>query len=306
MECGDIQEKLSAYMEGIISSEEKVLIDEHLKACGKCNGALTDLKKTLEHVQDLEEVEPPPWLTGKVMARLRSEGVPKRGIFQRLFYPIHIKLPIEALATILIAVATIYVFKTIQPEMEPAKAPPPQITSRMLVQEKEKTPALDEGEPLPAKPREEFMRAEEREISPRKPLEAPKAPGKLAKRDKVAPSAGAIGKREYKRKALSPELRAALVERKREGVSLTIDVKDIETAERTIEKAFVQLGGNIIRKESVERRKIIVAELEAKKLRDLFEKLKVLGEVKEKELILDAREGDIEIRIEVAKIPQGP
>jgi len=306
MECSDIQEKLSAYMEGIISHGEKVLIDGHLKACQKCSGSLADLKKTLEYVQNLEEVEPPPWLTGKVMASLRSEGAPKRQIFQRLFYPLHIKLPIEALATIFIAVATIYVFKTMQPEMEGAKAPPAEITSRIPLQEKEKTSPLDEGKPLPAKPTEKFMFSEEREISPGKSLEPPKAPARIAKRDEVEPSADAIGKREYKRKALSPELRAALVERERKGVSLTIDVKDIETAGREIEKAFMKLGGKIIKKEYFDQRNIIAAELDAKKVKDLFEKLNVLGEVKEKALTLETWEGDIEIRIEITKIPRGP
>lgn len=301
MECSDIQEKLSAYMEGIISSEEKVLIDGHLKACQKCNGSLANLRKTLEYMQNLEEVEPPPWLTGKVMASVKSEVAPKREIFQRLFYPLHIKLPIEALATIFVAVATIYVFKTIQPEMERAKAPPAEITSRMLLQEKEKTSALDEGKPLPAKPTEEFMHAEERKISPGKSQELPKASARVAKRDEVEPPAGAIGKREYERKALSPEMKMALVERKRKGVGLTINVKDIEVARKEIEKALMQLGGKIRKKEYFEQRNIIAAELDAKKVKDLFEKLKALGEVKEKALTFEAREGDIEIRIEIAK-----
>lgn len=306
MECSDIQEKLSAYIEDIISPEEKVFIDGHLKACQKCSGSLADLKKTLEYVQNLEEVEPPPWLTGKIMARVKSEVAPKRGIFQRLFYPLHIKLPIEALATIFIAVATIYVFKTTQLEMERAKAPPAEITSRIPSQEKEKTSALDEGKPLPAKPTEEFPFAEEREISPGKSMEPPKAPARGAKRDEVEPSAGVIEKREYKRKALSPELRPALVERERKRVSLTIDVKDIETARREIEEALMKLGGKIIKKEYFEQRNIIAAELDAKKVKDLFEKIKVLGEVKGRTLILEAVEGDIDIRIEIAEIPRGP
>jgi hypothetical protein len=300
MECSDIQKKLSAYLEGIIPSEEKGVIDEHLKACQKCNESLADLKKTLEYVQNLQEIEPPPWLTQKVMASVRSEAEAKRGIFQRLFHPLHIKLPIEALATILLAVATIYVFKTTQPEMKRTKELPAETIPRILVQEKEKTSALDETEPLPAKPAEEFMLAEEREIPAGKSLEAPEAP-RVAKRDKVEPSAGALGKREYKRKALSPDFKGALIEKEEGALRLTINVKDIETAGREIEKAFVKLGGKIIKKEYFDQRNIIVAELDSKKVEDLFEKLTILGEVKEKALTLEGREGDIEIRIEVAE-----
>jgi len=302
MECRDIQEKLSAYMEGIISSEEKVLIDEHLKTCQKCNGSLADLKKTLEYVQNLEEMEPPPWLAGKVMARVRSEVAPKRGVFQRLFYPLHIKLPIEALATILVAVVTIYVFKTIQPEVKLAKAPPAEVTPRILLQEKEKTHALDEAKPLPAKPAEQFTLAEEKEIPVGKHVKAPKAPAKVAKRDKVLPSAGVVKKGELKREALPCELRTrALVERKDEAISLTINVKDIETAGKEIEEAFIRSGGKIIKKEYFVQRNIIVAELDSKKVKELLEKLKRVGEVKEKALALEPREGSIEIKIEIVR-----
>ena len=307
MECSDIQERLSAYVEGIISSEEKLLIDEHLKACQRCNESLADLKQTLEYVQNLEEIKPPPWLTQKVMARVRSETEPKRGILQRLFYPLHIKLPIEAVAAIFIAVTTIYVFKTIQPEMKLAKAPPGEVTPRILLEEKEKTPALDEGKPVPAKPAEQFMLAEEKETWVGEHVEAPKAPTRVAKRERVVPAAGAIVKSESKREALPYELRArALVKGKEEGINLTINVKDIETATREIEKALMQLGGKIIKTEYLEQRNVVVAELNSKKVKELFEKLRPIGKLKDKALALEAREGDIEIRIELSKITIEP
>jgi len=307
MECNDIQEKLSAYIEGIISSEEKLLIDEHLKACQQCNESLADLKKALEYVQKLEEMEPPPWLTQKVMARVRSEAELKRGIFQRLFYPLHIKLPIEAIAAIFIAITTVYIYKTIQPEMKLAKAPLEKIRPRALLEEKERTPPIDKGKPLPGKPAEQLMLAKEKEIPVVEHVEAPKAPAKVAKRDEVVPSAGVVKKGELKREALPYELRArALIEGKREGISLTINVKEIETASREIEKAFVQLGGKIIKKEYFENKNIIAAELDFKKVTELFEKLRPIGEVKDKALAFEAREGNVEIEIEIVKISIHP
>ena len=79
MECNDVQEKLSAYVEGIISHDEKMLIDEHLTLCQKCCESLADLKKTVEYINNLEDIEPPAWLTQKIMARVRSEAKPKEG-----------------------------------------------------------------------------------------------------------------------------------------------------------------------------------------------------------------------------------
>jgi hypothetical protein len=123
MKCQDIQQKLSAYAEGIVPHKEKILIEEHLKSCLKCNESLASLRKTIDYVHSLEDVEPPAWLTQKVMAKIKAEAKPKKGILQKLFYPLHIKLPIETVATALVVVLTIYIFKAIQPEMKLAQAP---------------------------------------------------------------------------------------------------------------------------------------------------------------------------------------
>lgn len=279
MECHDIREKLSAYIEGLISSEEKLRIDEHLKACQHCSESLADLKKTLEYVRNLEEVEPPPWLSGKVMATVRSEAEQKRGILQRLFYPLHVKLPIEALAAIFIVITTVYVFKTMQPEMKLAKAPSEAVRLRGLSEEAEK------------------------EIPAGKYAEPARVPARVAKREAAQPSAGAVAKDELKRKAVSPESRIAMLEKRREPIRLTLEVEDIEPASNRIEKAFAQLGGRITQREHLEQRRVIVAELDSEKLKDLFEKLEFIGKIEEKPLIPEAWEGDIEIRIEISRRP---
>lgn len=307
MECNEVQKRLSAYIEGIISAEEKVLIDKHLKACQRCNESLADLRKTVEYIQKLEEVEPPAWLTQKVMARVRSEAEPKRGILHRLFYPLHIKLPIEAVAAILIAITTIYVFKTIQPEMKLAKAPSEEVTPRILSQEKEKPAAVDEGEPIVAKPAQQFTRAEKEEIPAGKPIGAPKAPAKVAKRDKGTPLAGAVATDESKREALSYKRSArSLAEGIEQGISLTVSVQDIETARKEVAEAFRQLSAKLIVTESLEKKVVIIVELDVTKVNQLFERLKGIGDVEEKKLTPEAREGDVAIRIEIVTMAIRP
>ena len=123
MECSDIRERLSAFLEGIASPEEKRLIEQHLPSCQPCSTVLEDLRKTVGLVKELEEVEPPPWLKEKVMSRVRAEEKAKRGIFQRLFYPLHIKVPIEALAAVLIAVMGVYIFQAVKPEIKDLQVP---------------------------------------------------------------------------------------------------------------------------------------------------------------------------------------
>ncbi len=307
MECSEIQKKLSAYIEGVISPEEKVLIEEHLKVCEKCSNALSELEKAIEYVQGLDEIEPPAWLSQKVMARVRSEAEPKRGILRRLFYPIHIKLPIEAVAAILIAVVSIYVFKAIQPEMKLAKAPSEEVASRTLAQEKEGAPVNAEDKLVAAKPAERFMLAEERETRARKTAGASKAPAKVAKLDKVEPPAGAVARDELKREAVSSELRAkTMVAGKGEGVHVRVDVKELMAATREIEEVLKQLEGNIISTESFKDRAVIVATLSSEKVEELWGKLNLIGEVKEEGKFLGAWEGDVEIRIELVERSMNP
>jgi hypothetical protein len=319
MECNDIQEKLSAYIEGIISPEEKMLVDEHLMSCQKCNESLSDLRKTVEYIHNLEDVEPPSWLTQKIMTMVKAEIQPKKSFIQKLFYPLYIKLPIEAVAVVLIAVTALYIFKTNQPEVRLAKAPTEEVTPQIPLQEKDALqkdlkskenvippPPSTSRRPLEKGAKERF----EAEQAPpsKKPEsmgkleEAPKAPAPVVTQEEIRPSTGAIARDELKTEALSSAPRAkALAERKEESISFTIHVKDIETAGKEIEKALTQLGGKIIKTESFDDKHVITAELDSKNMKDLFEKLKLIGEVKGKETDFKVLEGDITITIEIVK-----
>jgi hypothetical protein len=307
MECNNIQERLSAYLEGVISPEEKILIDEHLKSCQRCNESLAELKRTIQYVQDLEDVEPPVWLTRNVMTRIRSEVKPKKGILQKLFYPLRIKLPLEAAAVFLIAVTAIYIFKTIQSELKLAKAPSEEITTQIPSREKEKippSPPLEKGGKRGFKT-EQTMPTKKPEIM-YKLAEEPKAPAPATatKQEETGPFTGAVARDESRTEALSRGAKAkALAERKRVIISLTINVNDIKTASKEIEKALTQLKGKIIKTKSLENKDIITAKLNSQKIKELIEKLKLVGEIEEKEVGLEGLEGNIEIRIEIAKIP---
>ena len=114
MECKGIRERLSAYLEKGVTPQEETLIERHLSTCRKCARALLDLKRTGEIVKDLDRVEPPPWMTQKVMSRIRAEEEKKGSVIQKLFFPLHVKIPIQAFATVVIAVVAIYVFKAVE------------------------------------------------------------------------------------------------------------------------------------------------------------------------------------------------
>jgi hypothetical protein len=109
-----MKKKLSEYLDGELEAEEKAYVEEHLASCEDCSATLAELTKTLQYMGDLDEVEPPPWFAEKVMQRVREEAE-KESFFRKLFYPLHIKLPVEAVALVLVAVVAYFAFDAMRP-----------------------------------------------------------------------------------------------------------------------------------------------------------------------------------------------
>ncbi len=354
MECNGIKEKLCAYLEGTLSSEEKKLIKEHLNSCPQCNTALEDLKKTGELVKSLEEVEPPAWMTQKIMARIRAEQEKKRGIFQKLFYPLHIKVPIEALGMVLIAVVAVYVFRAVEPEMKSLPVPPAigPIASREEAPKPSRGPGVgnltlrakddikgqlekDKGAVAPAPPASAIGPRQEEKSPLSKPageLPAGKKKEALAERqEELGKAAGALKKqepselkaasqpplRERESLALSDTSRDTRERRKLRAspkamqsaviktvpVEVSVAVKDVRLARSEVESILGQAGARNIKKESYEGKEVLTAELKAQSLQEFLEKLKPIGEIKEKVVFPDIAEEIIAIRVDLISNP---
>jgi hypothetical protein len=117
MTCQDREKQLPAYLEGELSPAEAEEFRVHLASCTSCRKTLEDMKKTDRLVQGLAEVEPPPWLKQQIMARVRQEASEKKGFLQRVFFPLYIKIPVQAFAVIIISVLAFYVYRQDAPQM---------------------------------------------------------------------------------------------------------------------------------------------------------------------------------------------
>ncbi|NTW59974.1 MAG: DUF2275 domain-containing protein, partial [Nitrospirae bacterium] len=115
MDHNEIRHKLSEYIDGAVTPQEQAAIDEHLKACTTCADALAELRKTIEQVKQIEEIEAPAWMTRKIMANVRAEAGEKKGLFQRLFYLLAVKLPIQAAAVLFLTVTVYYIYSSMHP-----------------------------------------------------------------------------------------------------------------------------------------------------------------------------------------------
>jgi hypothetical protein len=86
-------------------------------------------------------------------------------------------------------------------------------------------------------------------------------------------------------------------------VSVTIHVVDVEMASEKIENLLGQLGGQRIKRESLQTKEVISAGLHAEKIKDFFDRLAAIGEVKEKGVPSDIPKGNTAIRIEIVRNP---
>jgi hypothetical protein len=119
----EIRHKLSELIDGAVTSGEKSAIEQHLKTCTECSDALRELRKTIEHIHAVEEVDSPAWMTQKIMAKVRTEAENKKGIWQRVFAPFLLKFPVQAVAVLFLAVTAYYIYSSINPAQKYTEEP---------------------------------------------------------------------------------------------------------------------------------------------------------------------------------------
>jgi hypothetical protein len=114
MEHNEIRHRLSEYIDGSVTAEEKKEMEAHLRTCSACNDAFSELQKTIECIKTVEEVQTPAWMTQKSMAKVRFEETKKKSLFQKLFFPSLMKKPIQTAAVLFVAVCAFYIYRSIE------------------------------------------------------------------------------------------------------------------------------------------------------------------------------------------------
>ncbi|MDQ7828368.1 MAG: zf-HC2 domain-containing protein [Armatimonadota bacterium] len=72
MTDGHPGDRLTAYLDGTLPSEEATGVAAHLAACRACHGVLEDLTAVRRLLRALPDPEPPPWVLPKVLARIAA------------------------------------------------------------------------------------------------------------------------------------------------------------------------------------------------------------------------------------------
>lgn len=334
MDHDSIRHKLSAYLDGAVTAAEKSLIERHLEECSDCRNTLHELEKTIHHVRSLGEVEPPPWLAVKVMARIREEAGRKRGVLLRLLQlPLRWRIPVEAAALVFLSVTGYLVYRNVSSDMTQVvplsgefreeyapPVPPPAASPKASVK----------SSPEPGKPSSVPMK-EKRAAEPAPPAHSA-APLPSSVREDASPvpspPAGApvmaeekgqnfrLQDRDDAKSAFSAD-RMSLPEQEEapswtmrskslptavpEVLGIELIVADPESAVADIERATERSGGVILRKEMQGGRvRFFSVRLQREAVQGYLERLESLGDVRGAQSIIPDTAAAVEIRVTIS------
>ena len=114
----DIQRLLSPYAGDDLSGQDRTLVEEHLKGCLECRAELADIEITIKMLRTTPEVEPPPWMTARIMAHVRDQAKESVPWYRRLLLPLRMRVPLQALTLLLVSVTGYYLSKSVETEMK--------------------------------------------------------------------------------------------------------------------------------------------------------------------------------------------
>ena len=97
MKCDEVQNSLSDFFEGSLSTEEINEIQSHLSACSRCQGEAEKLTQTRRAVKNLSPVQAPPGFSQRVMAQVGEEGQ-KTSFWKRNFPAIRVIVTVNVVA----------------------------------------------------------------------------------------------------------------------------------------------------------------------------------------------------------------
>lgn len=73
MECHEVSDLLSAYIDGELDPMDSKNVANHLSVCSYCRNELSELQQTIDLLHELPDLAPPPDFCLQVMNRIKSE-----------------------------------------------------------------------------------------------------------------------------------------------------------------------------------------------------------------------------------------
>jgi TolA-binding protein len=118
MTCDQARAAFSDLYDEVLSGAPLVTITQHLASCPACRAEWGSFRKAMQAVGALGAVEPSPGFAARVRQRAEEPTRWQRAL-RWLFLPLYVKVPIQALALILVAFASLMLYQR-SPELRRA------------------------------------------------------------------------------------------------------------------------------------------------------------------------------------------
>ena len=181
MTCDEVRQAFSEFHDDILSGARLTDVTRHLDECSECRAEWAAFSMTLQAVARLGAADPTPGFAARVRQQIDAPPGWRR-LVHGLFIPLHVKVPIHAVALALISFAGLMLFQR-SPELRreaEVKVGPPASVARQAPP----SGALAPGPPIPGKP----APAEKAVKTSKAPSKAGRAEGRAAPPAASAPS----------------------------------------------------------------------------------------------------------------------
>lgn len=129
MRCDKARAVFSELYDEALSGAPLVTVTQHLASCPACRAEWASFRKAMQAVADLGTAEPSPGFAARVRRQLEAPSRWRR-VLRWLFLPLHVKVPIQAVAVVLLAFAGLLLYQR-SPELrraiEPSQIPSPPV-----------------------------------------------------------------------------------------------------------------------------------------------------------------------------------
>ncbi|MCG3148499.1 MAG: hypothetical protein PCFJNLEI_01943 [Verrucomicrobiae bacterium] len=128
--CRDIEQDLSALIDGELPGERQAEVIEHVDQCPQCSQRVVELQKLVAGIAALPAAETPPQFLADVRRKLRQ---PEQSSWvDSLFRPVWWKVPLEAMALVLVVVGVVVFLRPSRPPVAVARAERVGVTAKIL------------------------------------------------------------------------------------------------------------------------------------------------------------------------------
>jgi hypothetical protein len=124
MDCAEIDELLSEYIDGTLDSKTVQMVEKHISVCVDCKETLASLRAMVEELNAIEPMKAPDDFLEKIHQRMEPRPEFNR-LFKKLFVPFKIKIPLQLTAAATASILVVMVLnlqKSEYQKTQPLKA----------------------------------------------------------------------------------------------------------------------------------------------------------------------------------------